>query len=105
MLQQVFWNLVRNSFRAMGTAPGRVDIAARAEDGRVRIAFSDTGPGVPPGEEERIFEPFSGNFQGGLGVGLALCKRVLTDHGGTIRVASAPGQTVFEVDLPLCTAS
>ncbi len=105
MLQQVFWNLVRNSFRAMGTAPGRVAIAARAEDGRARIAFADTGPGVPPGEEERIFEPFSGNFQGGLGVGLALCKRVLTDHGGTIRVASAPGQTVFEVELPLCTAS
>ncbi len=105
MLQQVFWNLVRNSFRAMGTTPGSVTIAARAGDGRARVAFTDTGPGVVAGQEEIIFEPFSGNFQGGLGVGLALCKRVLSEHGGTIRVSSSPGHTVFEVELPLCTES
>ena len=105
MLQQVFWNLVRNSFRAMGTEPGTVTIGAQRGDGRVRVTFADTGPGVPPGQEESIFEPYSGNFQDGLGVGLALCKRILADHGGAIRVASAPGRTVFEVELPLCTAS
>jgi two-component system sensor histidine kinase PilS (NtrC family) len=106
MLQQVWWNLVRNAFRAMGNTPGALTIQARQNGSGVRIAFSDTGPGIPPEKVEEIFQPFAGNFREGLGIGLALCRRVVREHGGTIEVASVPHErTTFEVGLPLCTES
>ena len=106
MLQQVWWNLVRNAFRAMAGIKGSLTIEARKNGGGIAIAFTDTGHGIPDDKTETIFEPFAGNFREGMGMGLALCRRVVEEHGGTIAVISVPHErTTFEVGLPLCIAS
>jgi signal transduction histidine kinase len=85
---------------------GSLTIEARVNGEEIRIAFTDTGHGIPDGKTETIFEPFAGNFREGMGIGLALCRRVIGEHGGTIAVISVPHErTTFEVGLPLCIAS
>ncbi len=100
MIQQVLWNLVRNSFKAMGSKKGKLTIRLKNE-GYAKIEVEDTGPGIPEEKKELIFEPFSSNFQDGLGVGLALCKRIISEHRGKILVKSREKEkTIFEVILP-----
>lgn len=100
MLQQVLWNLVRNGFKAMGSKKGNLTIRLLA-NGNIKIEVEDTGPGISRDKLKEIFEPFSSNFQEGLGIGLALCKRIISEHGGNITVKSEPGlKTIFEVVLP-----
>ena len=73
----------------------------------MRIAFSDDGIGIPLAEQEYIFRPFyrASNAQNqtlGNGIGLALSRRIIELHDGTLRVQSMPGQgSVFEVHLPV----
>ncbi|MGA3399561.1 MAG: response regulator [Acetobacteraceae bacterium] len=98
-LRQVVFNLASNAVKY--TAAGRVEIRASAveADGqsRLRIAVSDTGPGIDPAEREEIFERFrrgrahDGASQGGLGLGLALCRENARLMGGTITLESALG--------------
>lgn len=100
MLQQVLWNLVRNGFKAMGSKKGKLTIRLKRNE-NTKIEIEDTGPGIPKDKELEIFEPFSSNFQEGLGIGLALCKRIISEHGGNIFVKSVPGtKTIFEVVIP-----
>jgi two-component system NtrC family sensor kinase len=69
----------------------------------VRLAVSDTGPGVPPELAERIFEPFfTTKPEGqGTGLGLSICYRIAEEHGGSIRMEPPPGGGArFVVDLP-----
>ncbi len=98
-LRQVVFNLASNAVKY--TPSGRVEIRASAveTDGqsRLRIAVSDTGPGIDPAEREEIFERFrrgrahDGAAQGGLGLGLALCRENARVMGGSITVESALG--------------
>jgi len=98
-LRQVVFNLASNAVKY--TAVGRVEIRASAVEvdgqSRLRIAVSDTGPGIDPAEREVIFERFrrgraqEGSSQGGLGLGLALCRENARLMGGTISVESALG--------------
>ena len=100
-LRQVFWNLARNALQAMpegGTL--RVELA-RAEAGRVRICFADTGQGMTPEQVERLFEPFSSYRAGGTGLGLSIAYQIVRDHGGTINVRSREGHgTQINIELP-----
>jgi len=102
-LQQVVVNLVVNALQAIGGA-GRIAVeAAAAPGGRVRLAVSDNGPGVPPELAERIFEPFfTTKPEGeGTGLGLSICYRIAEEHGGSIRLERPPqGGARFVVDLP-----
>ena len=71
----------------------------------MEVAVSDDGPGVPPAERERIFGPWvrGDRREGGLGLGLAICKRIVEAHGGTIAVGDAPGggsRFAFTVPAP-----
>jgi signal transduction histidine kinase len=67
----------------------------------VKIEVEDTGAGIPEEKINQIFEPFSSNFQDGLGIGLALCKRIISEHNGNIQVKSIKNEkTIFEVILP-----
>jgi signal transduction histidine kinase len=92
-------NLVLNGAQAMPSGgPLRVDLAPR--DGRVRLAVTDGGPGVPPEVRDRIFEPFVTTKQDGVGLGLALTKRIVEDHGGAIGFEPAERGTTFWVELP-----
>jgi PAS domain S-box-containing protein len=106
-IQQVVWNLVTNAvkFTAGG---GLVTVAAYREAGHVCIAVTDTGEGIPAAALPRIFEPFQQadasitRRHGGLGLGLAVVKQLVTAHGGTVRAESegAGRGARFTVCLP-----
>jgi signal transduction histidine kinase len=69
----------------------------------VLVEISDDGPGIPREAKNRIFEPFftTKGVGEGTGLGLDIVRRIVTGHGGEIRVDSAPGQTTFKVRLPI----
>ena len=96
-LASVLANLVDNSMKYVtdGTGPRRICMRATARASRVRVEVADTGPGLPPGTESLVFEPFRrvGNLtQRGLGLGLATVKRIVEAYGGRVGVSSAPGR-------------
>jgi len=92
-------NLVLNGAQAMPSGGSlAVDLAPR--DGRVRLAFTDGGAGVAAEVRERIFEPFVTTKQDGVGLGLALTKRIVEDHGGEIGYEAAARGTTFWIELP-----
>ena len=104
-LHQVLLNLVVNAAQAVAEG-GRVVISARpAElDGEraVAIEVHDDGPGVPPALRERILDPFFTTRAEGTGLGLAVCARIVAEHGGDLRVGQGPlGGASFTVQLPV----
>ncbi len=103
-LVQVFLNLVLNAADAMAEG-GVLRVTSRlAGDGRLAVAFSDTGSGIPPEHLHRIFEPFFSTKEGGTGMGLNISSDVIKQHGGEITVESQVGQgTTFTVWLPVVT--
>ncbi len=98
-LRQVVRNLIANARRAAGP-DGAVSASWDALDGEVRVVVRDDGPGLDPEVRRRLFEPFRPGPGGGAGLGLAIADRIVRAHGGRIEVASAPGDTRFEVRLP-----
>ena len=103
-LIQVLSNLVENTIKYT-PAGGRVTLSARHEGGRVLIAVSDTGVGIPRADLGRIFERFyrvdkaRTRATGGTGLGLAIAKHIVEAHGGTIAVESEVGKgSTFTVD-------
>lgn len=105
-LAQVFNNLLDNALQHT-PAGGQVTLSAVAAERAVVVAVSDTGPGIPPADLDRIFERFyqvdkSRARPGGVGLGLAITREIVTAHGGRVAVASLPGQgATFTVHLPL----
>jgi signal transduction histidine kinase len=105
-LYQMVLNLAVNARDAMPEG-GEVRLrVSRPREGRIGLVVSDEGPGIPAELLGRIFEPFvSGSAQQhggqGRGLGLAIVRRVVESHGGSIEVASRPGEgAVFSVELP-----
>ncbi|MBV8178950.1 MAG: histidine kinase, partial [Mycobacterium sp.] len=103
-VRQVLVNLVANALKFTPDG-GRVSVAATRSNGAIDIAVTDTGPGIVPAEQERIFEEFaqaSDNGRSpGTGLGLALARRFAELHGGTLTVRSTPGQgATFTLRLP-----
>lgn len=99
-MEQVLVNLLSNAQRH--TPPsGRIQVRAVRRGEEVVISVSDTGPGVPEGERERIFEPFYRGDRSGLGLGLAIARSLVQLHNGRIWVESAEGRgSTFSVALP-----
>jgi signal transduction histidine kinase len=105
-LTQVLLNLVGNAIKF--TDKGSVEISARLADGFFEIAVNDTGPGIAPEDQRKIFEEFqqvdnsSTRKKGGTGLGLAISKRIVEMHGGTIEVRSVLGQgSTFQIMIPV----
>lgn len=101
-LKQVFLNLCKNALEAMPKG-GTLRVAIHQSVGKkeVEIEVTDTGSGVPPEDLERIWKPFYSTKEGGRGLGLSLCRRVVEQHGGHIDVYSKYGQgTAFHIILP-----
>ncbi len=102
-LAQVWINLVNNALQAMAGS-GTLGVRVAAADGEATVTVSDDGPGIPADLQPRIFEPFFTTKPKGEGTGLGLdiCRRLVTAAGGRIGFESRPGRTVFSVSLPLC---
>lgn len=103
-LHQVLLNLIVNASQAVAEG-GRVGVAARVVevdgDRMVALEVHDDGPGVPPALRERILDPFFTTRAEGTGLGLAVCARIVSDHGGDLRVGEGPlGGASFVVQLP-----
>ncbi|HEX2767051.1 MAG TPA: ATP-binding protein [Candidatus Limnocylindria bacterium] len=106
-IAQVVMNLVENA-RKYGADGGEPAVEVTADEREVRVAVIDHGIGIPDGERERIFERFyrATNAQRvtdtGLGLGLYICRRIVEEHGGTIRHEATPGGgSTFVATLPL----
>jgi len=105
-VQQVFLNLILNAIQAMQAEGGTLTVASCLveQGGRqwVRTTIADTGPGIPEPIIGKIFTPFFTTKAQGTGLGLAICHKLITQHGGTLSVASEDGKgTVFTIDLPV----
>ena len=102
-MEQVLLNLILNSIRAT-PAGGWVEVSwRRTPDTRaVEITVADTGPGVPNEILTRIFEPGFSTRAGSPGLGLTVCRKIVEQHGGSIRATSAPGcGAKFSISLPV----
>lgn len=103
-LQQVIYNLVDNALDAMAPlGGGNLRVSTSASEGKVILTIEDTGPGIPPADLERIFDPFvTTKPRGeGTGLGLSICRNIVSMYGGTIRAGNRPeGGAVFTVELP-----
>jgi signal transduction histidine kinase len=99
-MERVFFNLITNAHEAMPHG-GKIHIAAREAGQCVLIDVEDTGPGIPYGIRNRLFEPFvTAGKHHGLGLGLALSRQTLLNHGGDIWIEPADGAR-FVMCLPL----
>jgi PAS domain S-box-containing protein len=100
-LTQVLLNLLQNGVEATGTGGGgSVVLRARREPRQLSIDVIDDGPGLPS-PDAPIFDAFFSTKEGGTGLGLAITHRIVTDHNGSVTVASSPGKTTFRIKLPL----
>jgi two-component system nitrogen regulation sensor histidine kinase NtrY len=101
LLRRALENLVLNSLDAM-PAGGTLTVRTSQHNGAVRLEISDTGAGLTAEECARLFTPYYTSKQHGTGLGLAIVQSVVSDHGGTIAVESAPGAgSTFHIELPV----
>jgi signal transduction histidine kinase len=105
-LERVLGNLLDNALKYTPEG-GVITVAVRPLDGQLEVRVTDTGPGIPPEHQERIFDRFtrvpgSEGRRRGLGLGLALCRSVVEAHGGRIWVESEVGQgSTFAFTIPV----
>jgi signal transduction histidine kinase len=109
-LRQILANYLSNALKF--TPEGHITLHATTSAAGVRLTVADTGPGVTPAQQVRLFRPFSQADSsttrrfGGTGLGLSICRELAGRMGGTVGVDSTPGEgSRFWVDLPLATAS
>ncbi len=100
-LRQVFLNLATNALQAMPQG-GRLRCSTRheARPRTVEVRFADTGPGIPAEDRKHLFEPFFTTRPEGTGLGLALCREIVLQHGGRIELEAADTGTTFRVTIP-----
>jgi PAS domain S-box-containing protein len=108
LVEQVVLNLVSNAVQAMkdlggdGARPGKLIVSVGQEGEQAVVRVADNGPGVPSHLRDRIFEPFFTTKKDGHGIGLSFSHRIVTDHGGQLRVGSSEsGGAEFRIELPL----
>jgi signal transduction histidine kinase len=97
---QIITNLLANAFRWTPDG-GRIELDLHAENGAVGVSVEDTGPGIEPEDQERIFRAFWSRDGSGTGLGLAIARELAEAHGGRIELESTPGRgSRFELVLP-----
>lgn len=107
-IQQAILNLARNALDAMTTEtaaalPRRLTLRTRqTEAGMIEVSVGDTGPGIPEGIRTRVLDPFFSTRKGGMGMGLPICRTIVTAHGGTLWFTTGPDKgTSFHFTLPI----
>ncbi len=104
-MMQLFQNLIGNAIKFHGESPPRIHVGAQREEGRWVFSVRDNGIGIEPQYYERIFQIFqrlhTRKAYPGTGIGLAICKKIVERHGGTIWIESQPGQgSTFYFSIP-----
>jgi len=103
-VRRVVINLVDNAIEALaGTPGGRIVVQTQhdAANAVARIVIADNGPGVPPGDREKLFMPYYSTKRRGSGLGLAIVRRIVGEHGGSIEVGdNTPRGSRFVIELP-----
>jgi two-component system sensor histidine kinase HydH len=99
-LTQVLLNIVKNGFQAMPDG-GFLYITARQSDSYIAIMIADSGKGIDPDDLQKVFEPFFTTKARGTGLGLALCKKIIEEHNGTIDIESSSTGTIVTMMLPV----
>src|SRR5215469_4129537 len=104
-LNQVWTNLIDNAIDAMG-GKGELRVRTYRDDGCVVIEIGDNGPGIPANVQPHIFEPFftTKGVGQGTGLGLDTVQRIVRKHKGSVQVTSTPGDTRFQVFIPIAAA-
>jgi signal transduction histidine kinase len=106
-IRHVVINLIDNAAQALGemppgSGPLRITVSSAIRDGALQLTVADTGPGIPPENMARIFEPLFSTKSFGAGLGLATVKQIVVHHGGTIGIDSEVGSgTRMSIRLPL----
>lgn len=104
LIEQVLINLLDNAIKYTGSE-SPLELSAFVSDGMVTVQLADRGPGLDPGDEERVFEKFHRGASGprqGAGLGLAICRGIIDAHGGRIWAENRPdGGAVFRFTLPI----
>jgi two-component system sensor histidine kinase KdpD len=104
LIEQVLVNLLENAIKYT-PAGSPIELSAWAENGGVTVEVADSGAGLPPGQEEAIFDKFyrvRPSMTGGVGLGLTICRAIVTAHGGRMWAANRPeGGASFRFTLPL----
>lgn len=99
-LEQVLLNLIVNALQAMRNG-GDLVVSATLRDKRVDIAVKDTGAGIPESVRARIFDPYFTTKSDGAGMGLAICDKIVQQHGGEFECETSPNGTLFHILLPV----
>jgi len=102
-LEQVFINIISNAIEAI-TTTGDIAVAISAAQELPQylvVRIADTGPGIPSGLKEKIFQPFFSDKPTGTGLGLSIVSKIIEDHKGKIEIETFPGGTIFSIYLPL----
>jgi len=101
-IEQLLMNLLLNAAQASAAAGARVELRSAVDGEEVVIAIRDQGQGMDEETRRRAFEPFFTTKARGTGLGLSICQRIVSAHGGAMRLESEPGRgTLVEVRLPL----
>ena len=99
LIRRAFTNIINNAVQAMPDG-GTLTISGAESDGRTEIRVSDTGAGIPAENLKNLFRPLFTSKSKGMGMGLAVSRRVIKAHGGSIEVETAPNKgTTFTVRL------
>lgn len=102
LVKQAVLNLMINALQAMPEQGGEIILSTREEPARVFIDVTDTGRGIPPQTQARIFDAYYSTKKGGTGLGLAISRRIAEEHGGRITVTSEVGKgSVFTLEFPV----
>lgn len=99
-LKQVFLNLVTNAVQAMEETGGNIQLVAAEQGDFVVVTVRDSGPGIPPEDIGKVFDPFYSTRDAGTGLGLTIVHRIIDEHDGHIEVESGPEGTTFRVSIP-----
>jgi two-component system sensor histidine kinase AtoS len=91
LIKTCIFNIVLNAFQAM-PGGGKLSVSAKASDSKVSLIFEDTGIGLSKENLSRVFDPFFSTKETGLGLGLAMTRKVVEEHGGKVDFQSAEGK-------------
>ena len=102
LLRQVIWNLLRNAVQASSAGTEVIVRLAGGPDGQGTLAFVDQGEGISPEARHRLFDAYFTTRSQGAGIGLAVVKQIVDDHGFSLEVESKPGEgTTFALRFPI----